>query len=67
MPNRDAIVKAWLAAEQVAVAAERALAHLESPTAQVLEEEAKTARALRKQADQLFKQVYAAVKVEARP
>lgn len=67
MPNRDALIKAWLAAEQAAVAAERQVADVRSPSEAELSVLIESARSLRSTADGLFRQVYAAVKDEARP
>lgn len=67
MPKRDSLSKAWLAAEQAAAAAEREVANLQSPTEAELDLLVESARSLRRDADELFRQVYAAVKEEERP
>ena len=67
MPNRESLIQAWLAAEKTAVAAERELADVTSPTKAELTRLFDAAQSRRRVADSLFKQVYAAVKDEARP
>lgn len=67
MPNRDPLIKARLAAEQAAVAAEQQVASLQSPTDAELSVLVEAATSRCRDADDLFKQVYAAVKDEARP
>jgi len=67
MPDREVVVQAWLAAERAAVAAEREVATLSQPNIAQLDALVESAKLRRREADDLFKQVYAAVKVEARP